>query len=271
MTVMTVTNRKGGVGKTTLSTHLAAGLATVGFRVALIDTDSQGHCAATLQMPRRDALYEVMVNQLPIEEAVEEVPPENYTTPDMPSKGRLYLLAGADRTHKIPYEVDQGDVFGLLNAMDTLRQHYNLHVVIIDTNPTLTALDSYIYMATDAYIYVTEVERLASEAVDRAIAQMRRFATHREQYLQRRSTILGIIPNKMRSQTTAHQIGLEELHERYGEIVWPPIRQSTIWVEASLVGQLVYNYAPATKAAQDAWDMVKRALERLKEWQKQTD
>lgn len=270
MAVITITNRKGGVGKTTLSNHIAAGLATVGYRVALIDTDSQGHCAATLQMEREDGLYHLLVNKAPVEQVARLVPAENYSTADTPSKGALYLIPGADHTHRIPYELDQTDAFAFLQAMDELRRAFKLHFVIVDTNPTLTALDSYVYMASDAYIYVTETERLSSEAVERAIQQMQRFAQHREQYLNRKSTILGIIPNKVRMQTSAHQAGYQEMRDAYGDLVWKPLLLRTTWVEASLVGQLVYNYAPSSRASADAWEMVKTAVERLASWQKQT-
>lgn len=267
MTVVTVTNRKGGVGKTTLSNHLAAGLATVGYRVGLVDTDSQGHSASTLQMQREDGLYNLLVNKAPVEDVLREVPKEHYSTEDYPAKGALYLLPSADLTHKVPYELDQSDAFAFLEAADKMRRAFKLNLVLVDTNPTLTALDSYVYMATDAYVYVTETERLSSEAVDRAIQQMRRFAAQRKQYLRRNSTILGVLPNKVRPNTSAHQVAYEELVKVYGKLVWEPVPLRTVWAEASLVGQMVYNYAPGSKASQDAWRMVRTAVDRLRKWQ----
>ena len=43
-----ICNRKGGTGKSTVSVNLAAGCAEHGFRVLIIDLDSQSHCAAGL-------------------------------------------------------------------------------------------------------------------------------------------------------------------------------------------------------------------------------
>ena len=43
MKVLTLLNEKGGVGKTTLTTHIAAGLAIMGYRVVLIDADPQAN------------------------------------------------------------------------------------------------------------------------------------------------------------------------------------------------------------------------------------
>jgi len=55
--VIAVCNRKGGAGKTTTSANLAAELATLGWRVLLVDLDSQGHCAVGL------GAYTIMYDQ----------------------------------------------------------------------------------------------------------------------------------------------------------------------------------------------------------------
>jgi len=73
-----VTNRKGGVGKSTVCLHLAAGFASMGFRVGLVDTDGQGHCADSLNMPMEDGLYNALVKKQPITEIVREVPWSHY-------------------------------------------------------------------------------------------------------------------------------------------------------------------------------------------------
>ncbi|MEL6527152.1 MAG: ParA family protein, partial [Chloroflexota bacterium] len=62
MTTIAVTNRKGGVGKTTTATNLSCALATVGYRVGIIDTDSQGHISASLSVPRQDSLFDILVD-----------------------------------------------------------------------------------------------------------------------------------------------------------------------------------------------------------------
>lgn len=55
--VIAVTQRKGGDGKTTIATHVAAGLALKGARVCLIDTDPQGDAARLFGLTPEDGLY----------------------------------------------------------------------------------------------------------------------------------------------------------------------------------------------------------------------
>ena len=72
-TIIALTNQKGGVGKTTTSSALAAGLTREGKKVLGIDLDPQGNFGFSLGLDIEDSktIYEVFKYQIPIEAAIQ--------------------------------------------------------------------------------------------------------------------------------------------------------------------------------------------------------
>ena len=70
--IISIINQKGGVGKTTTAVNLSAYLADKGYKVLLIDTDSQGNATSGLskKVKFRSDLYEVLLNDEIIENAI---------------------------------------------------------------------------------------------------------------------------------------------------------------------------------------------------------
>jgi chromosome partitioning protein len=270
MRIIAVTNRKGGVGKSTMATHIAAGLAAMGCNVALVDTDSQGHAGLMLAMPDENGLYAALIEKQPLQDVVRLVAPESYSTPDLPSRGHLYLLPSSDRTYKVPFELRQEESFLFLEKLEEMGQLFALDAIIIDTNPTLSLFDGAVYLAADDYIYVTECERLSLDGVQSAVEQMQTFSRQRRKYLNRESRVMGIIPNKFRANTLIHRENISAIAQHFNtedrKIVWPPVTLRTAWVEAANLQELVYTYAPTGQETRDAWDVVRRTAEAI-EWQ----
>jgi chromosome partitioning protein len=255
-----VIERKGGVGKTTIAAHLAAGLALDGEDVLMIDTDSQGDLSRLFDQRPVDNFYRWLVDGA--NDVVSRIPRTVYD-PSGDSENmwdtRLHLLASHSQTWSIPFRTT--DPFVMLERISELDERYN--TIIIDTAPTYSMLDAMVYLAADYFLIVTECESLSLAGVREGIDSVSRYAKRRRMAGQPGSAVLGIVPNKMRIGTLNHRANIKLLADEFGSLVWNPISQRTKWSEASNFGEMVYRYAPDSVEANEARSLVSRMSEVL--------
>lgn len=243
MKVITLLNEKGGVGKTTIATHLAAGLALyAGLRVVLIDADPQGQAAALMGLKKAPGFYDVLIRDAEWRDELRPIAPEVYCDEANARlcRGDLYVLPGNAETRLIP-QADPNP-FLLRDRLAELSDWAD--VVVFDTSPTPSVIHTSIWMATDSVLLPTIPSYLSLDGIAYSIAHQeaaRRMRTENELGNVDR---LGIIPTMFRTGTSAHDVALQQLLKAYGRSVWPSIPLRTIFEQAALVGQLLYKYAP---------------------------
>ena len=148
MKVFTVTNQKGGVGKTTTALILSEGLSRKGYRVLTIDSDPQGNLSYTTGIEKGEsALYSLFKGTIKTDEAIRKT--------DI----GFDLISGGKELSRVELEfTETGREYLLKEIIDPIKEEYDY--IIIDTPPTLslltvnavTASDSVIIpMSTDAY------------------------------------------------------------------------------------------------------------------------
>jgi chromosome partitioning protein len=131
-TIFCIANQKGGVGKTTTTVNLAAGLAKVGQRVLLVDLDPQGNATMGSGIDKRTVeltVYDVLLESATIAEAVIKAEKCGY---DVISANRE--LAGAEVELVQLAHRDQR----LKNALKVVDADYDF--VLIDCPPSLSML-----------------------------------------------------------------------------------------------------------------------------------
>lgn len=269
MKIITVTNRKGGVGKTTTSTHLAAGLALLGLRVGLVDTDSQGHAGLMLNIPPANGLYDALIQKKDIAECAVYVPKAHYSTDDNLAPGDLWLLPSSDQTYLIAHQLREEEGFAFFETMEAFTAAFALDIIIVDTNPSMSKLDGAIWLATDAFLYVTELNRLSIDGVEKALEQLQRFAATRQRYLNRATHILGIIPNKARKLPRLHRRNKKAMEDNFGDYLWEPIPDSIIWQESTNDydhPETLFTYAPTSREVDLAMRMAVRTWKAVQVW-----
>ena len=71
--VISITNQKGGVGKTTTSVNLAACMGSLGKKTLLVDVDPQGNATSGVGIDRRylqSSTYEVLIGDTDVESTI---------------------------------------------------------------------------------------------------------------------------------------------------------------------------------------------------------
>lgn len=261
--VITVAQRKGGVGKTTIAVHLAAAWAQ-DLKVLLVDTDSQGDTSNMLGIKPSNGLSRLLVpdengNTAAFKDVVKAVSLDAYGTADNPPKGALFLLPSAAGTAAIAAQTD--NPFILTEKLQEIGQLFD--VIVIDSAPTISALDAYVYLASDHFVYVTQCEPLSIKGLREGVQQVKRFAPQREKYgLGLPSSLLAIVPNQVDSRLVIHREILGELAGEYGDLVTKPIMYRKSYKEATDLQQLIYAYAPTSGEAQDMRELALTVQER---------
>lgn len=259
MHIISLLNEKGGVGKTTLATHIATGLAVRGFRVILVDADPQGHATVALGMQRAPGLYDLLVRGLSFKDVLIRIPPEQYGIPDKPVEGQLYLITSNAETRAIPLMTSDGLI--VLKRFNELRE--SVDVVVFDTSPTPSLLHASIYMATHSIVYPTECEYLSLDGLVQSLSHKDMIQPTRSQWGLDSIDVMGIVPMKYRAKTILHQKNLQSMRSQFGKKVWPPLALRTIWGEASLMRRPVFHLAPGSKASEEIWQVVNRVQEAI--------
>lgn len=259
MKVITLSNEKGGVGKTTIAIHLAAGMAVRGKRVLLIDADAQANATGGFGLSEEPGFYDLLVRHANWNEVLRVIQPEAYEPPDVKSKGLLAILPGNGETQLIAQKID--DAYAIYDRLKELEG--SIDIAIFDTSPTPSLLHGAIYLATDGIVYPTLCETFSLQGLLKTMRHREQFSRNRRSATGRTIRTLGIVPTMYRASTVEHSENLAELRAQFGAKVWQPLPLRITWSEAATLRRPVFNVAPHSSASQDAWGVVDHAMAEL--------
>lgn len=230
MRTVAITNLKGGVGKTTTTVSLGAGLALKGLRVLLVDVDAQGNLAMALGLEPRRTLYDVLVDGKTVEQCL------------TPARPNMDLLASDDTLMMAqPLLAQRSDWAHLLGrALKSVASHYD--VALIDCSPSMSVLNASALLAANDVVVPTLLEHLALRGITLLERQLSRLGSTR---------ISCIVPTMFDSrQRQAHAL-LADLRAQYGNLISPPIRVNVRLSEAPAIGKTIYEHDPRSRGAAD--------------------
>ena len=208
MKIVSVTNQKGGVGKTTTCVNLAAYVANSGRRVLLIDMDPQGNACSSLGVEvgkGKTSIYEVLLSDATIREAIYPSVMKNLDV--VPSTVDL-SAAEVD----LVYIENRERV--LENCLKEIDGAYDF--VFIDCPPSLGLLTVNALTATDSIIIPIQCEYFALVGLGQLMNTVRLIKKHLNPEIEIEGVLLTMKDN--RSNLVA-QVG-DEIKKYFGTKVY---------------------------------------------------
>ena len=254
--VLTVSNQKGGVGKTTTTVNIAAALVSVGARVLVIDLDPQGNASTALGVPHSadiPSVYDVLIDEFPLADIVQ-------TSPESPN-----LLCAPSTIHLAGAEIELVSQVAREHRLRTALEDYlasldeRLDFVIIDCPPSLGLLTINAFVAARELLIPIQCEYYALEGLSQLLGTVRMIQKHLNPQLHLSTIILTMYDGRTR---LAQQVA-EEVRQHFArEVLETVIPRSVRVSEAPSFGQTVIAYdgqsAGAVAYREAAVEMIKR-------------
>jgi chromosome partitioning protein len=232
--IFTISNQKGGVGKTTTVVNLSAALAKSGARVLVIDLDPQGNASTALSVEHREgtpSVYDVIVNDKELDEVIQKCPEFDglFVVP------ATIDLAGAEI--ELVSMVAREQRLG--RALTRFLEEYDFDYVLIDCPPSLGLLTINAFVAATEVLIPIQCEYYALEGLSQLLKNIQLIERHLNPKLQVSTILLTMYDSRT---NLAHQVA-EDVRDHFPKEVLKTIIPRSVRIsEAPSYGQSVISY-----------------------------
>ncbi|HVT76702.1 MAG TPA: AAA family ATPase [Acidimicrobiales bacterium] len=236
--VIAVANQKGGVGKTTTTVNLGAGLAELGYRVLIIDLDPQGNATTGLGINQRNlehSVYDVLLHDVSLDDCVEPTAVRNlFVAP------ATIDLAGAD-IELVPAFSRE---LRLRRAIEALDDSFDY--TIIDCPPSLGLITVNGLAAAGEVLVPIQCEYYALEGLGQLLKNVNLVTGNLNPTLEVSAIVLTMYDSRTK---LAEQVA-EEVRTHFGEKVCRMVIPRTVRLsEAPSFGQPILTFDPTSRGA----------------------
>ena len=253
--IIAVANQKGGVGKTTTSINLSAGLAYAGKHVLLVDFDPQGNASngigatgARGYSPQH-TVYQVLMGDDSVQ--------NDKVTLDMPPLDVLPAtidLSGAD-VEMVSSDYQVGREHLLKQKLDAVRDQYDF--IIIDCPPSLGLLNTNALTAADSVMIPVQCEYFALEGLTQLLSTIRLV----QKLWNPQLNIEGVLLTMFDVRTQLSVEVQQEVRKYFKEKVYRCIIPRNVRLsEAPSRGQSIFEYDTRSEGAKAYAALVKEVL-----------
>ena len=250
--IFCIANQKGGVGKTTTTVNLAAGLARIGQRVLVIDLDPQGNATMGSGIDKRGlalTVYDVLLESASIAEARQHNPQVGYDV-----LGANRELAGAEVEL---VELERRHL-RLKAAISAVAGAYDF--VLIDCPPSLSLLTLNGLCSAHGVVVPMQCEYFALEGLSDLVNTIKQVHANLNPDLQ----VIGLLRVMFDPRITLQQQVSEQLKSHFGEKVFTAVIPRNVRLaEAPSYGLPGVVFDPASKGAQAFVEFANEMVQRV--------
>lgn len=255
MKIISISNIKGGVGKTTTAAVLAVGLAGRGYRVLAVDSDPQTNltmCFLQEQPDNTPSLYHVYSSG------------ETIGNVKVAVKSNLDLIIGDFELCNADLQFAKaGRLKMLKKSIRSIGAEYDF--VIIDTPPNLGILSLNALIASDYVVVPMSADSFSLKGL-RLLKQTLDDVTEETE---KELTVAGILLTRYNSRTNVSRLLEKSLNSAAGlldtKVFENRIRQAVVLQESQIAREDLFNYAANAKVTEDYKGFIDEFLERTRE------
>ena len=251
MKIISVTNRKGGVGKTTTAINIATAMAAIGKKVLVFDLDPQGNATTSLGLNKKEitySSYDVLTRGVHVSDVIQKTfVPLFFIVPAKPdlAAAEIELIDTAHRE------------FVLKNALKELSEQFDY--VLIDCPPSLNLLTINALVASDSVIVPLQCEFLAMEGLVDLIKNIRRVNKNFNPNLK----IQGIVLTMFDRRNNLSFMVEKDVRSYFGDLVYQTVIPRNVRIsEAPSHGKPIMIYDFKSTGAQSYINLAKEVLTR---------
>jgi len=260
--IFCVANQKGGVGKTTTTVNLAAGLASVGQRVLMVDLDPQGNATMGSGVDKRQlalSVYDVLLESASVVEARVR---SNWGDEGARAKAATYDVLGANRD-LAGAEVEMVDLERRENrlklALASVDKEYDF--VLIDCPPSLSMLTLNGLCSAHGVIVPMQCEYFALEGLTDLVNTIKQVHAN----LNRDLKIIGLLRVMFDPRITLQQQVSDQLRDHFGDKVFNAVIPRNVRLaEAPSYGLPGVVFDPSAKGSQAFVEFAQEMVDRVK-------